>query len=848
MTYTDTPLPHIRVLWRPSQFTRIDNAGFESSTTGWSVSAGINAAGTSITRTTADSHASTACGVLVTTSTDGSGVNFDLGSDTYFSAAAYGTMYTAVVWLKRVSGATKAKIILGSQGTAADRAELDIDLRDQWQAYRVNWLPTANRTDAQLAIVNGYAAVLTVRIDTVSLYQADAFSQVENSNFRTDTTGWDDTGAYIAGAASSLTRLTTAGMDPDNQFCAAMATTTTNGSGVSYPFGTRKFTSGRTYRLRAAIRSVSGSTSCRLRLGSIGTAADRASSTVTLTTDFQIFELDWTPSGDEWDACVAITNASGVAMTIRFGLVEVYESSDDISTPVAGQPYAMSLDWKAGDLRQSSRTPPGTATLTLSDAGKRLFPQNSSSSLSGSVVAGRRLWARATYANDIFPIFYGTIDTIDPDGTDLTTTITATDPLDEIASIDYEAGFTENETYAQVRALILASLPSTRVNATSSGIEGSLFFSGNESQKALSILESMNEATGTYHYVRPHTMAEIMWQYTTIDRATLTDATVSAETINDDFADMGGLQADRKYIENQQFVPWQGYERGKAPDDDGTGFGYVMRAIDRGGGYAVGLLDEQDPYLHFLDPAFGTDDNIPEPTFERITRINKKGRKKVRQIRVYPDPFVPFDMEAGETRDFVFDFSVPMSGTTVTLDGPTGATNILASDIESYPRHIVFRLYAADADTVDFFGVAATPWLPLDEEVANILDYDSIATLGLTFEGPSIQTPYIGSAGMAEGLANYRNWRYGSSRLNPWLLVDNRFSSGIARMPGQHVTVTSARWGLSSLVMIVAGVQGSMDTGSRSWLVTYTLEECPTGAPWFTLGTSLLAGTDELAH
>ena len=70
---TLVPLVHTRIAWRPEQFNRCTNPGFETDTTGWSVAAGINSAGTSITRITTDSHSGSACGSLVTTSTAGSG-------------------------------------------------------------------------------------------------------------------------------------------------------------------------------------------------------------------------------------------------------------------------------------------------------------------------------------------------------------------------------------------------------------------------------------------------------------------------------------------------------------------------------------------------------------------------------------------------------------------------------------------------------------------------------------------------------------------------------------------------------------------------------------------------------
>jgi len=151
------PIPHIRVLWRPEQFTRIANPGFETNTTGWSVAAGINEAGTSITRTTADAHSGTACGLLtVTSGASGTyGVNFDLGTERFDREDQYGTTYAAVVWLKLSAsdGHPLWSLVLGSEGTVADRATLVCRVSQVWQSFRVLWRPTASRTDVQLAIM-----------------------------------------------------------------------------------------------------------------------------------------------------------------------------------------------------------------------------------------------------------------------------------------------------------------------------------------------------------------------------------------------------------------------------------------------------------------------------------------------------------------------------------------------------------------------------------------------------------------------------------------------------------------------------------------------------------------------
>lgn len=833
---TDTPLPHVRVLWRPEQFTRVSNPGFETNTAGWSVAASINAAGTSITRITTDHYRGSACGQLVTSAVLGSGCNFDLGGDRYYTSGNLGTAYVALVWLKRVSGASHAQLVFGSAGTPADRAVLDIELRNAWTPYRVVWKPSAARTDAEVAITNDYAAVLTVLIDELRVYQLDAMSQLENSNLPANSTGWDVSGVSgIAGAATSVTRVTTDGMDPLNQTCGELVTTAVSGSGVNYALGNRLFTAGRTYRLRVAAKSISGSTSLRLRLGSIGTAADRGDTTVTLSSAWQLFSVDWTPSANRTDACAALSNASAAVADLRFGLAEVYEASDDVSSP-----YLAAMAWTRGSDRQDFRTPASTLQVTLNDSGRRFFPTNGASPLAGSLAAGRRVWARASYASQVFGVFFGTLQTITPDGFALTVGLTAQDPLLDLANLDYESDFAGDQSYNQVRAAVLAPLPATRRALTNRGVEGEPFFSGNDSATALSVLEDMNEATGTFHHVQPSAVAEELWQYTTLERAAMTDATSSQETINDDFADLAGVLATDEALENRQFVNWQSYELRNPSLDT------VVQAYARS--YDPSLLDDDDPYLHFRDPTFGNDNNIPAPTFERITRHKKKkGRKVVRQVRIYPDAFVPFTMAPGDHQTHIFDFSIAMGGISVGVDGPTGAANIAAVLLESSPRHAVVLLFANAADTVDRFFLSAYAWYPADEQIVDMPAYDSIVTSGL-HEGQTVQSPYIGSLGMAEGLANYRNWRYSVSRMRPSLRTENRSATALARQLGDHVTVNAARWGIAGQAFAIVGIGGQMDTGARSWVVTYQLEELPAGAPWFTLDSSTLDSAVSLAY
>jgi len=310
--------------WRPEQFTRCTNPGFEVDTTGWAVTAGAT-----ITRITTDSHTGAACAQVVTDDTDGSGVTFDLGSDRYLADAAHATLYVARFWLRRISGGRRLVVTLGSAGTPEDRASLVIDdLSDVWREYAVSWRPSADRTDAELVIATGDASVGTFHLDDVSIY-SPLSSQVEDGHFETDTTGWDIGASHIAGVATSLTRITAEAFGGDA--CAELVTTATSGSGADYAFGTRRFLAGRTYRLRVGLKRMSGATQARLRLGSVGTAADRGDATVTLTDAWAWHTVDWTPSADRTDVALAISNASAAALTVRLDEAEVYEALDQVT-------------------------------------------------------------------------------------------------------------------------------------------------------------------------------------------------------------------------------------------------------------------------------------------------------------------------------------------------------------------------------------------------------------------------------------------------------------------------------------------------------------------------------------
>ena len=857
------PIASVRVLWRPEQFNRVTNPGIETNVTGWVVTAGINAAGTSRTRITSDAQSGSACMSVVCTSTDGSGVNWDFGSDRFFVEAETGAAYTAVVWLKRVSGSRRAEVILGSEGTSSDRASLTItDLTDQWQPYRIVWLPTGNRTDVQLAITNGSAAALTLLVDTVSVYQVDAFSQVENGWFSHDTTGWSIAAGGIAVAATSITRFAGASFAVSSTG-AEIVTTAIAASGAEYDLGARLFTSGRTYRLRAGVQYVSGGGVVKMHLGSIGTPADRGVSNKAPSSGWEWHTVDWTPSADRTDVGVAFTNRTVTPpiTTFRITEVEVYEAYDDLGTDAGDISWSRSLDGI------------GTIGVAVENADGLYDPRNTAGALYGSVAPGKRIWGRATWSNFLYPLFYGTLTTVEgPPRGGIHTDLLAEDMMGTLRDADTSMDFAQDTSYRLARAYVLNTVVSTDPvvayaqvsdahTSRANGIEDNTFYRGTDGLvPALDLLVDFNEATQTVHHIAPSVHANIGWVYTTVDRATLTD-TSSDHTVDEDFTDLTGIRSTHETLENRQEVPWQGYEKLIVPSASESGFGLVMVARDPA---VITYADSEDPYLHYTDEELGTDDDHPEPRFrlaggnvhgsdwkgwKRWRRRRKRGLKIKRRIKVFRDAAVPFTMAAGEVKRYTFDFAIPVSGPQVLISDEGDAfitAAILIDYIEQTPTRIVVDLVCVSATTVANLEVYGTPWLPLDDLTETRNGFASQAAYGGIRTGPSINTAYIPAAGDAQGVGDYRNWRFGHPRLRPTLvdLFTDTNTRPLTVDLADHLTMSADRWRIDALLFVVQSCRWTVTQGGLEWRSGHDLEELPAHTAWFILDDAS-AGLDD---
>lgn len=637
---------------------------------------------------------------------------------------------------------------------------------------------------------------------------------------------WVSDGSLVSGPATSLTSTISDSFGGGASL--EMVTAGTAGSGVDYSLGTAAFVSGREYRFRVGLRSVSGSTSTLLR---VGNATDYAEATATITTDWLWHTVDWTPGTAIADASVTIANAAAATQTTRFDHAEVYEALDDV--------VLQSLTISRGSNFDGGAERPGRLDFSILDPDEVYTPRNSASPLYGSVDTGKRVHIRATHNGRLYALGYGIVRGVTPDPETRTVAFTCEDGLFELDGYSVSQVFRFSDTFADSRAEALNSWDVGHSLALDS-VEASTFADGtDEDEGLLDYLDGLNEATGTVHYCAPQLSANEPWQYTTITRATLTnDAT--DYVIDDDFQTLSDVSARDESVIERQRVSWVGYD--PLPSQ------VIVEA--------TAAL----PYWTYTDELFGSSET-PQPenvyTIKRrvkiVKSIHREGKKEVkwklrrhvrRRKRIghrWVDSVLPLTFAADETKTLTLDFSVPMEElSVVTVDG-----GHISASIDSQPGRAVITLTADDVDTVTDIYVIGSPHLPSDEQT------EEVTLSASAREAHRIDNERIASAGMAYGLAEYLTWRYGSGRLRPSVVDQHQIVRQLGIDVGTHVTLTADRWHIDGVRFVVRSIQHDVAQKGLDWRTTYGLEELPAGGDWFTLDGSSAQGLDSsatLAH
>ena len=273
--------------WQNAFRNQVGNPSFETDVSGWSAAGdAFVSAATSITRsTTYAKYGSASAAVAVTAAAQGV---FYAITGTFKP----GRVYQVSAWCAPPLGygGSKPTLVIGSQGTPTDKAEIlgpiYGSVAGAFVKVSTNWTPTADRTDVHVAIK-------PVNVATTATFWVDAVLVTELDYGLT----YFDAGPS-AGAHSAATTLALATVDSRTVY--AITCPAVSGSGAAYEISyaaKTRFIGGVQYYLGIDIRaSVACSVKVGLHINKGDGTFEEATTTIAATTAWQRATLAFTPT------------------------------------------------------------------------------------------------------------------------------------------------------------------------------------------------------------------------------------------------------------------------------------------------------------------------------------------------------------------------------------------------------------------------------------------------------------------------------------------------------------------------------------------------------------------------
>jgi hypothetical protein len=621
------------------------------------------------------------------------------------------------------------------------------------------------------------APVLEVRVD----WRRAGFSEIANDGFEVDTTGWS-VGAGINAAGSSITR--TAGGYAGG-YCGRLVTSATSGSGCNYDFGGTTFTVGRTYRFRVYIKSVSGTTSARILIGSLGTVGDRASWTGTITGSWAAYTVDWTPSGTRTDVEVVVSNNTTLAMTADLDHAEVFETIQDVTA------YVTNATWSRGFSPVSGGADIGSCTLTVRNDDQRFDPGNAGGAYGTNVKLGREVWVRSTYGGAPYAHFHGTVAGIALRPNERLAELVCVDMFDELERSETSVAASVSRAVSTFRGLVLddVGVPSLHRDISTADPETMIPLTEADQASALGVLEAMNEATGTVHFIRPHVSASVLSEYVSIARPELaTGPSVQAL----DGANVMVEQTDYSVDDIVNVMKVIPVGRGLAPSATLWERANLPLTVNPG--------ETRTLWARWDDPAFSQavvysatgSPTVTLTAFSRsakITIVAGGSAAVVTALSVTGQAYEALDQEAAEYR-------IPSSVTEYMVRSPKRSR--ISPRAAPKPA----------ASTIGLYGRR-------EAELAS---------------------DYINGTAHAQGLASWWVYRYNEPPIRPTVTVKaDDPATQVSRELADRILLTGVRLSLSAVSLIITGLTTDVAPGG-AWVTTYATETAPTANVWFTLG------------
>lgn len=214
------------------------------------------------------------------------------------------------------------------------------------------------------------------------------------------------------------------------------------------------------------------------------------------------------------------------------------------------------LTYTRGASFDGSSEAPGSCTITLHNDDGRYTPTNTASPLSGWVKPGRRVWIVATWQAATHALFYGTVRRVVLNTSDKTAELVCEDPLYDLSRVETSVVLSQSRSLTDFRGAILDDAGLTAAQRDlAEGVENNVPITFADQANALTVLAEINTATGSFHFIRPSTSAATLFEYVTVDRATLqSDANVAEEWTHAKVIGADGFDLSDDTIINYQRV------------------------------------------------------------------------------------------------------------------------------------------------------------------------------------------------------------------------------------------------------------------------------------------------------
>ncbi len=194
----------------------------------------------------------------------------------------------------------------------------------------------------------------------------------------------------------------------------------------------------------------------------------------------------------------------------------------------------------------------GGATIIVNNPSHKYDVDNAGSSLAGKLLPGRPVWITATYSSVTYPIFGGYLDEIVPlPGMARTAQLICVDAFDRYRRSDVSVAPLTSRSIKDFRGAILDALGETAGRRALDEEMDIVPLSYADATDALAVLEDLNLASGSRHFIRPGSTDANWYQYVSRNRNAKLVAAAD-ESIADDSHGMSGYKMTPENVINHQ--------------------------------------------------------------------------------------------------------------------------------------------------------------------------------------------------------------------------------------------------------------------------------------------------------